>query len=62
MIETLFTLVDVFAARPLEGNLLAVIEDADPIDDATMATLADAPKRPMRACTLSGSCWRSRCW
>lgn len=40
MIETRFTLIDVFAARPLEGNLLAVVEDADPIDDGTMATLA----------------------
>ncbi len=35
-----FTLIDVFAERPLEGNLLAVIENADGIDDATMATLA----------------------
>ena len=24
-----FTLIDVFAERPLEGNLLAVIENAD---------------------------------
>jgi trans-2,3-dihydro-3-hydroxyanthranilate isomerase len=40
MTQTRFTLVDVFAARPLEGNLLAVIEDADEIDDTTMATLA----------------------
>lgn len=40
MTESRFTLVDVFATRPLEGNLLAVVEDADTIDDATMATLA----------------------
>jgi len=40
MTETRFTLIDVFATRPLEGNLLAVVEDADTIDDATMATLA----------------------
>ena len=40
MSESRFTLIDVFAARPLEGNLLAVVEDADTIDDATMATLA----------------------
>ena len=40
MTESRFTLIDVFAARPLEGNLLAVVEDADAIDDATMATLA----------------------
>jgi trans-2,3-dihydro-3-hydroxyanthranilate isomerase len=35
-----YTLIDVFAARPLAGNLLAVIEDTDTIDDDTMATLA----------------------
>ncbi|MDQ3655240.1 MAG: PhzF family phenazine biosynthesis protein [Chloroflexota bacterium] len=40
MTESRFTLIDVFAARPLEGNLLAVVEEADAIDDATMATLA----------------------
>jgi len=40
MTQSRFTLIDVFAARPLEGNLLAVVEDADAIDDATMATLA----------------------
>ncbi len=40
MTQSRFTLIDVFAARPLEGNLLAVIEEADAIDDATMATLA----------------------
>jgi trans-2,3-dihydro-3-hydroxyanthranilate isomerase len=35
-----YSLVDVFAERPLEGNLLAVIEDADGIDAETMQTLA----------------------
>ncbi len=40
MSEHRYTLVDVFAARPLEGNLLAVIEDADDIDELTMVTLA----------------------
>ena len=35
-----YTLIDVFAAHPLEGNLLAVVEEADGIDDETMATLA----------------------
>jgi len=35
-----FTLIDVFAERPLEGNLLAVIDDADTLDDVTMATIA----------------------
>lgn len=40
MTQSRFTLIDVFAARPLEGNLLAVVEDADAIDDVAMATLA----------------------
>jgi trans-2,3-dihydro-3-hydroxyanthranilate isomerase len=40
MPEYRYTLIDVFAERPLEGNLLAVIEDADGIADETMATLA----------------------
>lgn len=35
-----YTLVDVFAERPLEGNLLAVVHDADEISDDTMAVLA----------------------
>ncbi len=40
MPEYRYTLVDVFAARPLEGNLLAVVEDADDLPDSIMATLA----------------------
>jgi trans-2,3-dihydro-3-hydroxyanthranilate isomerase len=35
-----FELVDVFAARPLEGNLLAVVLDADEVSTATMLRLA----------------------
>lgn len=34
------TLLDVFAIRPLEGNLLAVIHDADEVATGTMQTLA----------------------
>jgi trans-2,3-dihydro-3-hydroxyanthranilate isomerase len=34
------TLLDVFAIRPLEGNLLAVIHDADDVSTETMQTLA----------------------
>ena len=34
------TLLDVFAIRPLEGNLLAVIHDADDVATGTMQTLA----------------------
>lgn len=35
-----FDLVDVFAARPLEGNLLAVVHDADDLPVTTMQRLA----------------------
>lgn len=35
-----FDLVDVFAARPLEGNLLAVVHDADGLSVTTMQRLA----------------------
>ncbi len=34
------TLLDVFAIRPMEGNLLAVIHDADDVATGTMQTLA----------------------
>jgi trans-2,3-dihydro-3-hydroxyanthranilate isomerase len=34
------TLLDVFAIRPLEGNLLAVIHDADTVSTETMRTMA----------------------
>ncbi len=40
MPEFRYTLIDVFAEQPLEGNLLAVIEDGDGLSDETMATLA----------------------
>lgn len=35
-----YTLVDVFAERPLEGNLLPVVEAADSISSDVMATMA----------------------
>ena len=35
-----YSLVDVFAANPLEGNLLPVVENADDLSTETMATLA----------------------
>ncbi len=64
MIETRFTLIDVFAARPLEGNLLAVVEDADDIDDATMATLARRFRLSetsfIQAATAPGATYRHR--
>ena len=42
--------LDVFADRPFEGNPLAVVLDADALDDRTMGSLAaevgGAPGRP----------------
>jgi PhzF family phenazine biosynthesis protein len=35
-----FAFVDVFSARPLEGNPLAVVPDADSLDEATMRRIA----------------------
>ena len=38
--EARFFLVDVFAQAPLEGNPLAVVPDADALDEATMKRIA----------------------
>jgi trans-2,3-dihydro-3-hydroxyanthranilate isomerase len=35
-----YTLLDVFTATPLEGNALAVVHDADALDEPTMLALA----------------------
>jgi trans-2,3-dihydro-3-hydroxyanthranilate isomerase len=35
-----YTLLDVFTATPLEGNALAVVHDADALDDSTMLAVA----------------------
>src|SRR5919197_6158109 len=35
-----YTVLDVFAASPLDGNALAVVHDADGLDDATMLRFA----------------------
>jgi len=40
MRKAAFFLVDVFSDRPLEGNSLAVVPDADQIDEATMRRIA----------------------
>jgi trans-2,3-dihydro-3-hydroxyanthranilate isomerase len=40
MKKAAFFLVDVFSDKPLEGNPLAVVPDADPIDEATMRRIA----------------------
>jgi PhzF family phenazine biosynthesis protein len=41
MAELAFQQVDVFTQRPLSGNPLAVVADADGLSDATMAALAN---------------------
>jgi trans-2,3-dihydro-3-hydroxyanthranilate isomerase len=35
-----YTLLDVFTSRPLEGNALAVVHDADELDEPTMLAVA----------------------
>ena len=40
MDTALFVFVDVFSDRPLEGNPLAVVPDADAIDESTMRRIA----------------------
>ena len=35
-----YTLLDVFTATPLEGNALAVVHDADALDEPTMLAFA----------------------
>ena len=39
-----YTLLDVFTDRPLAGNGLAVVHDADPLSDATMHAFARETK------------------
>jgi trans-2,3-dihydro-3-hydroxyanthranilate isomerase len=58
------TLLDVFAIRPLEGNLLAVIHDADDVATGTMQTLARrfnlAETSFIQSPTESGATYRHR--
>ena len=46
MLTLAFDLVDVFAVRPLEGNLLAVIHDADAVGDGACSVSRPASAYP----------------
>lgn len=58
------TLVDVFAVRPLEGNLLPVVHDADDLSDDTMARFARRMRQPetsyVQTATSSSADYRHR--
>ena len=60
----LFYLVDVFARRPLEGNPLAVVADADDLDEALMGAIArefnQSETTFLMAPTRAAADWRLR--
>ena len=59
-----FYIVDVFAQRPLSGNALAVVPDADALDDSTMQLLAREFNQSETTFivkpTAKGATWRLR--
>lgn len=61
-----YTLLDVFTATPLEGNGLAVVHDADDLDDAAMLAFARETKLSettfVQTATASGADYRNRIW
>ncbi|HEY4277554.1 MAG TPA: PhzF family phenazine biosynthesis protein [Conexibacter sp.] len=61
-----YTLLDVFTATPLEGNGLAVVHDADDLDDATMLAFARETKLSettfVQTATTGGADYRNRIW
>lgn len=58
------TWLDVFADRPLEGNQLAVVHDADGLDEATMQAFARETKLSettfVQSATVPGADYRNR--
>ena len=60
------TWLDVFTARPLTGNGLAVVHDADAVDDATMLAFARETRLSetsfVQSPTESGADYRNRIW
>jgi trans-2,3-dihydro-3-hydroxyanthranilate isomerase len=60
------TWLDVFTSRPLAGNGLAVVHDADGIDDATMLGFARETKLSettfVQTATDDGADYRNRIW
>jgi trans-2,3-dihydro-3-hydroxyanthranilate isomerase len=61
-----YTLLDVFTATPLEGNALAVVHDADPLDEQTMLAMARETRLSettfVQASHLAGADYRTRIW
>lgn len=59
-----YTLLDVFTSIPLEGNGLAVVHDADSLDDATMLRFARETRLSettfVQAATVPGADYRNR--
>jgi trans-2,3-dihydro-3-hydroxyanthranilate isomerase len=60
------TWLDVFTARPLTGNGLAVVHDADAVDDATMLAFARETRLSetsfVQSATEAGADYRNRIW
>jgi trans-2,3-dihydro-3-hydroxyanthranilate isomerase len=61
-----YTLLDVFTGTPLEGNALAVVHDADDLDEATMLAVARETRLSettfVQASHLAGADYRNRIW
>jgi trans-2,3-dihydro-3-hydroxyanthranilate isomerase len=61
-----YTLLDVFTATPLEGNGLAVVHDADELDDELMQRFAIETRLSettfVQAATADGADYRNRIW
>lgn len=61
-----YTLLDVFTANALEGNGLAVVHDADGLDDATMLAFARETRLSettfVQTASAAGADYRNRIW
>jgi trans-2,3-dihydro-3-hydroxyanthranilate isomerase len=61
-----YTLLDVFTRTPLEGNALAVVHDADAVEDATMLAFARETRLSettfVQASHVAGADYRNRIW
>jgi trans-2,3-dihydro-3-hydroxyanthranilate isomerase len=65
-LERRLTWLDVFTARPLTGNALAVVHDADGVDEATMLAFARETRLSettfVQAATVEAAHYRNRIW
>src|SRR5688572_30099189 len=61
-----YTVLDVFTARPLQGNALAVVHDADDVPDGTMLAFAREVRLSetsfVQRPTAEGADYRNRIW